>query len=255
MFMIHRELNGRYYVGENASPTANVHDHCRLYIPLSLFVLFFLAHLVTFGELHPLRGKRFPAKKWSHGCTKHHKSMSFFHKLLPHNHGIYRTFQNHVKRTKINKIMYPNKSHDKSFHSIWWVKLRKFWSPNPRKLPTGSPQPAPRFATPTNPVNKKKTVGPKLTAKAPENGWLEYDRFLLGFRPFFFRGYVMLVSGRATNVTAPPVRWSLTTAYIKGSKSTAFFSDWIRSSELQGCHGGVFCFLFFDHPKSIPVQS
>ncbi len=34
----------------------------------------------------------------------------------------------------------------------------------------------------------------KLTAKAPKNGWLEYDRFLLGIWPIF-RGK-MLVSGR-----------------------------------------------------------
>ena len=33
----------------------------------------------------------------------------------------------------------------------------------------------------------------KLTAKAPENGWLEYDCFLLG--PGLFSG-AMLVSGR-----------------------------------------------------------
>ena len=33
----------------------------------------------------------------------------------------------------------------------------------------------------------------KLTAKAPENGWLEYDPFVLGFRPIF-RGE-LLVSG------------------------------------------------------------
>ena len=33
----------------------------------------------------------------------------------------------------------------------------------------------------------------KLTANAPENGWLEYDRFLLG--PGLFSGD-MLVSGR-----------------------------------------------------------
>ena len=35
----------------------------------------------------------------------------------------------------------------------------------------------------------------KLTAKAPENGWLEYDPFLLG-RPIF-KGE-LLVSGRGT---------------------------------------------------------
>ena len=34
----------------------------------------------------------------------------------------------------------------------------------------------------------------KLTAKAPENRWLEYDRFLLG--PGLFSGAKMLVSGR-----------------------------------------------------------
>ena len=34
----------------------------------------------------------------------------------------------------------------------------------------------------------------KLTAIAPENGWLEYDRFLFGWP--LFRGE-MLVSGRA----------------------------------------------------------
>ena len=33
----------------------------------------------------------------------------------------------------------------------------------------------------------------KLTAKAPENGWLEYDPFLLGVYLF---SRVMLVSGR-----------------------------------------------------------
>ena len=54
------------------------------------------------------------------------------------------------------------------------------------------------------------TLRGKLTAKAPENGWLEYDCFLLGPGPIF-RGYVcllgvccmaMLVSGRV--ILKPP---------------------------------------------------
>ena len=49
----------------------------------------------------------------------------------------------------------------------------------------------------------------KLTAKAPENGWLEYDPFLLGFQPNF-QGLLPLVSGRIifskikTSVIFPP---------------------------------------------------
>ena len=46
----------------------------------------------------------------------------------------------------------------------------------------------------------------KLTAKAPENGWLEDDRFLLGFG--LFSGAKMLVLGRVMVQKSPkPTTW------------------------------------------------
>ena len=44
---------------------------------------------------------------------------------------------------------------------------------------------------------------PKLMAKAPENGWLEHVRFLLGS---MFRGYVILVSGRV-HLQTQTIKW------------------------------------------------
>ena len=53
----------------------------------------------------------------------------------------------------------------------------------------------------------------KLTAKAPENGWLEFDRFLLGWP--IFRDE-LLVSGRVAPIEmdlrflwAMPLAWSI----------------------------------------------
>ena len=39
----------------------------------------------------------------------------------------------------------------------------------------------------------------KLSNIAPENGWLEYDRFLFGFRPFL-QGRKMLVLWRVYSI-------------------------------------------------------
>ena len=50
----------------------------------------------------------------------------------------------------------------------------------------------------------------KLTAKAPENGWLEYDPFLLGSRPIFrcyvsFRECICFETWQQRTPTNPPI--------------------------------------------------